>query len=547
MIKLANFLRTLAGVGMLLSCTIASAAKITSADVKNEGPLRLAGDSLMVSVLLEPGESEIRLEVRAYFANGADTQDFAPLMAKGKGGVRDSRLLARTSLRRATEGVTSRALQTISTEIRVDGKGLDLPDGVNQVQYEVSAVVPGAEGRNDVVPTAIWPVYVKDGVRVLPTTEFLAVKPAVQVIAPLASVRVPLQDRPIRVGLPSETNYKRWIYFATNRTISILNLQKTYPFKSTYSEFVSDKLFYGVAETNVPYDIHEKGALDLGGWAGKKVAEAFTMKKPLLDYEEDNFYKSLLKDDVLVFVHGFNNSFENAVVQASQLRVDIGFRNFRGKIVAFSWPARGGNVAEYRSDAARAERSVPAMTRFLSTLIERNAAAKTGDRRKIHLIAHSMGNRVLLGAIHKLVAEKPQKMSAGSFGNIFLAAPDVNADQFPVLVDSAALASDRITVYYSQKDVALWWSEFFNRDQRAGKNPRIANGAGLGKVDFICTDNVNTWKNRFGHGYFAGVDSVLTDIALLLEYNLPPAQRRGLLMPGEQGPACWAFRPPERR
>ena len=60
-------------------------------------------------------------------------------------------------------------------------------------------------------------------------------------------------------------------------------------------------------------------------------------------------------------------------------------------------------------------------------------------------------------------------------------------------------------------------------------------------MDFICTDNVNTWTNRFGHGYFAGVDRVLTDISMLLEYNLPPEERRALLAPTREGSSCWAF------
>src|SRR6185312_4001273 len=123
----------------------------------------------------------------------------------------------------------------------------------------------------------------------------------------------------IRVELPSETNYKRWIYFATNRPVSDMGLQKVSPYRSTYSEQAGESLLYGVAQTNVPFDIHKKGALDLGGWAGKRVEEAFTMRKPVIDYPEDNFYKSLLKDDVLVYVHGFYNSFEQAVVQAAQL------------------------------------------------------------------------------------------------------------------------------------------------------------------------------------------------------------------------------------
>lgn len=519
---------------LLVAAGTCHAAKIASVDITNVGPLRLAGDTIAVSVLLEPAEKEVTLKLRAYFANGSSSDEFAPVMAAA--GPKDDlgRLLVTRTIKRQSAG-----LGIESTEFFIDGKHLQLPEGTNQVQYEVLAAVPGAPERNDAAPTAIWPVYIVNGVRMPPGDEGIAVQPA----RPIKKARDEAWLKKLaktRVTLPAETNYKRWIYFATNRPQSDQGLQKNFPFRSTHSEQCGEKLSYGVAEMKVPYDIHRKGALELGGWSGKRTQDAFAIKKPVLDYPEPNFFHSLLRDDVLLFVHGFNNSFEAAVLQAAQLRVDVGYQKFQGRVVAFSWPAFGGNVAEYRSDGVRAKRSVPAMVRFVRTLLAKNTERKDGERRMIHLVAHSMGNRVLLAALDEIAGAKTPSQEKKLFGNVFLAAPDVSAGDFPPLVAVAAKSARRVTVYYSKKDLALFASELLHWGRRAGKTPQLG-GKPLANVDFICTDNVNTWSNRFGHGYFAGVDRVLTDISMVLHYDLAPAERRALLVPNEEQAGCWAF------
>ena len=73
------------------------------------------------------------------------------------------------------------------------------------------------------------------------------------------------------------------------------------------------------------------------------------------------------------------------------------------------------------------------------------------------------------------------------------------------------------------------------KDAAHSRRPQLRN------VDFICTDSVNVRARRFGHGYFAGVDRVLTDIGLVLHYGLPAADRRDLLVPAAEGAANLAF------
>ncbi len=72
----------------------------------------------------------------------------------------------------------------------------------------------------------------------------------------------------------------------------------------------------------------------------------------------------------------------------------------------------------------------------------------------VHLVAHSMGNRGLLRALQRLAADA--EMRAGvKFGQIFLAAPDVDRDLFLGLARLYPQFSDRTTLYASDGDKAV--------------------------------------------------------------------------------------------
>ena len=98
-----------------------------------------------------------------------------------------------------------------------------------------------------------------------------------------------------------------------------------------------------------------------------------------------------------VFVHGFNVSFDDAVLRTGQLAWDI---KFRGLAVTYSWPSAAA-MAKYVSDLDMADWTAPHLASFLQELRKR-----TG-RRTIHLVAHSMGSRVLSMALDRLALLNP--------------------------------------------------------------------------------------------------------------------------------------------
>ena len=92
---------------------------------------------------------------------------------------------------------------------------------------------------------------------------------------------------------------------------------------------------------------------------------------------------STKKRKALVFVHGFNTKFRDAVFRAAQITWDL---QFRGTTILFSWPSRG-DIADYLYDKESALASRTAFLRVIDDLY------KAGYD-NIDVIAHSMGNLI---------------------------------------------------------------------------------------------------------------------------------------------------------
>jgi esterase/lipase superfamily enzyme len=98
-----------------------------------------------------------------------------------------------------------------------------------------------------------------------------------------------------------------------------------------------------------------------------------------------------------VFIHGYNVSFFEAARRTAQLHWDLGFR---GTPAFFSWPS-GGSLLDYWADEASSEWAASHLREFLDLLAKRSGA------KKIHLIAHSMGNRPLSRALAEIGSRNP--------------------------------------------------------------------------------------------------------------------------------------------
>ena len=243
----------------------------------------------------------------------------------------------------------------------------------------------------------------------------------------------------------------------------------------------------------------------------------------------DAMGSQLQDEDILLFVHGFNNTFEFASLRVAQLVHDI---RFPGEAIVFSWPSEGktGKNA-YRRDEKRAEVSYLALAEVLSSLIQRQRETTSG-KGKIHLIAHSMGNRVLLHAMHQLRGqihdgEKP-------FGHVILAAADMDVDKFVAFIPSVVQPSESVTMYFCTNDLALMASRVVHINKRVGEGPVF-----MKELDNIDAETANT--SFLGHDSYASDSAVLEDIGILVNKDLPPPKRPSLSPAESLGYVYWVF------
>jgi len=171
----------------------------------------------------------------------------------------------------------------------------------------------------------------------------------------------------------------------------------------------------------------------------------------------------------------------------------------------------------------------PIWSSFFQAVSERTGATS------VHIIAHSMGNRLLARTLERMAAKAGIK---GRFRNIVLAAPDIDRDVFGQLAAAIESKAEKVTIYASSRDKALALSRTFHGGlPRLGDNlPSLFTYPGMDSIDVSAVDS-----SLDGHSYFGDNDSVVTDLYYLLR-GQPANFRARLRRPPSQVDA-WIFQP----
>jgi esterase/lipase superfamily enzyme len=161
---------------------------------------------------------------------------------------------------------------------------------------------------------------------------------------------------------------------------------------------------------------------------------------------------------VLLFVHGYNTRFEEAVYRFAQIAHDAGAPVVP---VLFTWPSRG-KLFDYVYDRESATYSRDGLEAVLQ------AMAKDPNVGAISILAHSMGNFVAVEALRQMAIRN--RGLTPKIKDIMLAAPDIDVDVFrrEVAEIEASDKSPPITLFVSQDDHALDLSR-----RLAGDQPRL--------------------------------------------------------------------------
>jgi esterase/lipase superfamily enzyme len=290
----------------------------------------------------------------------------------------------------------------------------------------------------------------------------------------------------------------------------------------------------------IPYQLAVTGS---GLTRARAVVDADEAAKRALQAEVARRLALSPRKEVVLFVHGVDNSFQDAALTMGELCHFLG-REF--VCATFTWPA-GGNRGVLFGYEVDYESSLFATEHLRKTI---RAIAGTPGLQKIHLLAHSRGTDVLVTALSDLSVEaytqKSNLAQRYKIGNVVLMAPDLDPDvnvakMFKAESDPdipygstpnpnvvfAPMPGFRITGYVSPNDKALATSGWLfgsifrlGRLNKALLTPdQLEHARTLGFLDVIQFEGK---ADLFGHSYFVSNPEVSSDLIALLRCGLGP-------------------------
>ena len=322
-------------------------------------------------------------------------------------------------------------------------------------------------------------------------------------------------------------------YIITNREIKT-NAQGKETINNDGKENASDSLRFGHFDSS---EIKKKEDLkkitlykDLGNNISYDFgADAKNLKGSAAFFND--LYKSMntkdnVANDVLVYIHGFNNDLMAAIEQVKQLEEAYVHANSPIKhIVLFTWPSCK-SLVDYRPDARDAEISGYALGRAfmkLSKFFDEFFGEHENDEcdNNIHLMCQSMGNRVWENAVQMILE---QGGTTKLFNQIILTGCDIDntALEPPNPLSKIIYFCKRAHIYYDVNDKALGISQTTkNSIDRLGKTGPHNNKTIPKNVYVVDTSEVSdikgTQEKLVRHWNFRSSGSVIKDMTAVLK------------------------------
>lgn len=252
------------------------------------------------------------------------------------------------------------------------------------------------------------------------------------------------------------------------------------------------------------------------------------------------------RKEAVVFIHGFANQFDDAVIRLAQAW-HMGGR--AGVPIVYTWPAGSGGLLGYAYDRESGEFTVVHLKQLLLAL------ATCPELEKVHIVSHSRGTDVAFTTLRELNAELRGLTGISPFsvlaaeravpmpadGSIpgkmpwellkletwILAAPDLDMQVFNqrFFGENLVRGANRVVIYFSEEDKALDWARWlFNSRQRLGElhvedipPDALAKLAQIGQIQLI-----NAKVSGFStHSYIMQHPAAMSDLLLLLRDGAP--------------------------
>ncbi|NKC29287.1 alpha/beta hydrolase [Falsiroseomonas selenitidurans] len=181
----------------------------------------------------------------------------------------------------------------------------------------------------------------------------------------------------------------------------------------------------------------------------------------------------------LLFIHGFANSFSDAMQRAAQIEEFYADAKLDLAILAFSWPSDGqvidlsrleeeaGVATQYLDDQRDATAAGPAVARLLREVWR---ARQRAGAPRLALLAHSMGNHALASGLAAMNNGLLTRELGGLFAQALLVAADVESTCFEPGQPMRLLPqlAERVCVLTSQDTTLSKLSKIANGNRRLG-------------------------------------------------------------------------------
>jgi esterase/lipase superfamily enzyme len=199
----------------------------------------------------------------------------------------------------------------------------------------------------------------------------------------------------------------------------------------------SPRLTFALAKLNPPDDSRfSLASVGLDDWRLEAVATVESISELI--------GPALATRDVLLYVHGFNQTFETAVIDAAHLSDGI---RFRGATMAFCWPSKA-KLFDYGYDRESAMWSRDALEQVFSGLIKSPAIGR------VHIVAHSIGTMLAMESLRQIY-DRHGGVVVEKIGAVVFASPDIDMDVFSSSVERIGPIATKVTVITATNDRAL--------------------------------------------------------------------------------------------
>ena len=276
----------------------------------------------------------------------------------------------------------------------------------------------------------------------------------------------------------------------TNYFISVRNVKNSKSSDISFGNEPGRTRYLEVPDREIPHpELHK---MTRTNWL-----KAVLSRAKVGEYDENHPRAGYSYGDILIFVHGYNNSMEAVMKRHDLLQSRLKEQGFKGTIISFDWPS-ATQTLNYLEDRSDAKATAMKLVRDGIAILAKNQLIQDTNKCDIdvHLLGHSTGAYVIREAFYEAGHNRSLSRINWQVSQIALIGGDIARDSF-CMSDSKSQGlfnhATRITNYQNPFDAALKMSNV----KRLGLAPRVGR-VGLPENAPQNVVNVNVGKHWAG-------------------------------------------------